>query len=89
MGMTRGPLTCPEVVELATEYFEASLPTEQSESFAAHVAHCHGCQAYLRQLRITVELTGTLADREPPVPPTLLSAFREWSRRGDAGRDDR
>ena len=83
------PLTCPEVVELATEYFEASLPADQSERFGAHVAHCHGCQAYLRQLRITVELTRTLADGEPPVPPALLSAYRDWRRRGDAGRDDR
>jgi hypothetical protein len=76
------PLTCPEVVELATEYFEASLPADQSERFGAHVARCHGCQAYLRQLRITVELTRTLADREPRVPPALLSAFRDWRRRG-------
>jgi len=83
------PLTCPEVVELATEYFEASLPADEGERFGAHVAHCHGCQAYLRQLRITVELTRTLVDREPPVPPALLFAFRDWRRRGDAGLDDR
>ena len=86
--MTRRPLTCPEVVELSTEYSEASLTSEQSERFAAHVAHCQGCQAYLRQLRITLELTRTLADREPLVPPTLLSTFREWSRLGDSDRED-
>jgi predicted anti-sigma-YlaC factor YlaD len=87
--MIRRAMTCPEVVELATEYFEACLASEQSERFAAHVAHCEGCQAYLRQLRITLELTRTLADREPLVPPTLLSAFREWSRLGDADCDGR
>jgi predicted anti-sigma-YlaC factor YlaD len=87
--MIRRGLTCREVVERATEYFEACLPSEQSERFAAHVAHCEGCQAYLRQLRITLDLTRTLADREPLVPPTLLSAFREWRRLGDADRDDR
>ena len=86
--MSRRALTCPEVVELATEYFEACLPAEESERFASHVAHCEGCQAYLRQLRITVELTRTLTDGEPLVPPALLSAFREWSRLGDANRDD-
>ena len=82
-------LTRPEVVELATEHFEASLPADRSEPFAAHVAHCRGCQTYLRQLRSTVELTRTLADHEPTVPPTPLSAFCEWSRRRDAGRGDR
>ena len=87
--MIRRGMTCPEVVVLATEYFEASPPADQSEPFAAHVAHCRGCQAYLRQLRSTVELTRTLADHEPTVPPTPLSAFREWSPRGNAGREDR
>src|ERR671922_1335213 len=64
-AMTRRLLTCREVVELATEYFEASLPPEQSEPFAAHVAGCRGCQSYLRQLRITVEILHTEADRAP------------------------
>lgn len=57
-------MTCREVVELATEYFEASLPAAQSDRFLAHVARCDGCQAYLRQLRITVEIARTLADPE-------------------------
>jgi hypothetical protein len=57
-------MTCREVVELATEYFEASLPAAQSDGLLAHGARCEGCQAYLRQLRITVEITRTLAD--PP-----------------------
>jgi Putative zinc-finger len=57
-------MTCREVVELATEYFEASLPSPESERFLEHVARCEGCQAYLRQLRITVEIARTLAD--PP-----------------------
>ena len=69
MRMIRRGMTCPEVVVLATEYFEASPPADQSEPFAAHVAHCRGCQTYLRQLRSTVELTRTLADHEPTVPP--------------------
>lgn len=57
-------MTCREVVELATEYFEASLPAAQSDRFLAHVARCDGCQAYLRQLRITVEIARTLAEPE-------------------------
>jgi hypothetical protein len=76
--MIRRALTCREVVELATEYFEASLPPEQSERFSAHVADCEGCQTHLRQLRITVELVRTVASREPVDPGTLMDEFRQW-----------
>jgi anti-sigma factor RsiW len=76
--MRRRRLTCRDVAELATEYFEGSLPAEQRERFAAHVAGCPGCQTYLRQLRITVDIVHTVADREPVDTSALLSAFREW-----------
>jgi hypothetical protein len=79
-------LACRDVVELATEYFEASLPPEQSERFAAHVAGCRGCQTYLRQLRITVDTVHTAAECEPVDSSALLSSFREWS--GTADADD-
>jgi hypothetical protein len=82
--MTRRLLTCQEVVELATEYFEASLPTEQSERFAAHVAGCRGCQTYLRQLRITVEILRADAGGAPSDTAALRAAFRHWSGTGHA-----
>lgn len=58
-------ITCREAVELATDQFEAGLTPEQTERFAAHVARCTGCQTYLRQLRITIDVVHTLAAREP------------------------
>jgi hypothetical protein len=85
--MRSGRLACRDVVELATEYFEASLPREQSARFAAHVAGCRGCQTYLRQLRITVDIVHTAADCEPVDSSALLSAFREWSGTSDADVD--
>jgi hypothetical protein len=87
--MTRDRMTCQEVVERATGYFEAALPTAESERFAAHVAGCRGCQTYLRQLRITVDIVHTAGDPEPVVPSTLLCAFREWSGAGAADADSR
>ena len=87
--MVRGGLTCQEVVELATEYFEASLSPAVSERVAAHVAQCEGCQTYLRQLRITVDIVHTVADREPVDTSALLSEFRRWSARRDADDDPR
>jgi hypothetical protein len=80
-------LTCREVVELATEYFEARLPPEESERFTAHVAGCGGCQIYLRQLRITVEILHTAADGAPADTSALRSAFRTRSGLGKADVD--
>ena len=83
--MTRRSLTCQDVVELATDYFEASLPADQSERFAAHVARCEqGCKTYLRQLRITIDIVHTVGDREPVDTSALLTEFRRWRRTGDA-----
>ena len=87
MAMRSGRLACRDVVELATEYFDASLPREQSERFAGHVAGCRGCQTYLRQLRITVDIVQTAAACEPVDSSALLSAFREWSGTSDADVD--
>lgn len=85
--MIRRRFACRDVVELATEYFEASLPARQSERFAAHVAGCRGCQSYLRQLRITVDIAHTVADRAPTDTSALRSAFREWTGEADADAD--
>ena len=84
--MTRR-LTCQDVVELATEYFEGSLPAAHSERFAGHVAGCRGCQAYLRQLRITVDIVHTAVDPEPIDRAALISAFRQWTAGGDVDTD--
>jgi hypothetical protein len=87
MAMPRDGLTCREVVELATDYFEAGLPAAHGERFAAHVARCRGCQTYLRQLRMTVDIVKTVAERAPVDTTALRSAFREWSASGDADVD--
>ena len=83
--MVRRGMTCQEVVERATDYFEASLPAAASERFAAHVAHCDGCQAYLRQIRITVDIVHTVPAPEPVDPGGLLADFRRWRAGREAG----
>jgi hypothetical protein len=76
-------LTRQDVAELATDYFEASLPAPQSERFPAHVAGCPGCQAFLRQLRITVDIVHTAGDAPVGDTSALRSAFRARSGAGD------
>jgi anti-sigma factor RsiW len=74
-------LTCQELVELVTDYFEGALPPDQRALFDAHVAECPGCEIYLEQVRTTIALvrdSARVADR--PETAALLAAFRDWKR---------
>jgi len=75
-------LTCKELVELVTAYFEDALPADERLRFERHVSVCPGCSAYVEQMRQTITLVGEL--REQDVSPTaeqqLLQAFRGWKR---------
>jgi anti-sigma factor RsiW len=76
------PMTCRELVELVTDYFEGRLPRWDRFAFERHIADCDGCTRYVEQMRETIRLTGRL--REEDVPPAgreaLLNAFRDWDR---------
>lgn len=58
-------------------------PAERTR-FLAHIAACPNCAAYLRQIRMTVELAGQIsADSAadvlgPTAMSELLGAFRAW-----------
>jgi anti-sigma factor RsiW len=73
-------LSCQELVELVTDYLEGALPSELHDRFERHIAHCSGCQAYLKQMRATIRATGTLTvdSLTPDAASTLLDAFRGW-----------
>jgi len=76
-------LSCQELVELVTNYLEGALSQEERDSFEHHIDGCTGCHEYVRQMRQTIELTGTLApaDISPEAEAALLSAFRDWTSR--------
>ena len=63
-------------------YLEGRLTPADRRRFEAHVAICPPCQAFLEQMRTTVDIVGGL--REEDVPPEmeehLLTAFRDWRR---------
>jgi hypothetical protein len=62
--MAGEPLTCQELVELVTDYFESALGPADRARFDAHVAECPGCEIYLRQMQTTLELVGASAGLE-------------------------
>jgi anti-sigma factor RsiW len=79
-------LTCRELVELVNDYLERALPADQHSRFEAHIAGCVDCAAYLRQMRETLALLGTLpADAlSREAEEELRAAFRDW-KAGTAG----
>jgi len=73
-------LTCKELVELVTDYFEDALPLTERERFEAHLKSCEGCVIYVEQMRQTIKLTGMLteSDIQEPARQKLLETFRNW-----------
>lgn len=80
MSQEIAQLSCQELVELVTDYFEGALSPEEQARFEAHAATCPGCGVYLDQMRVTIELLGRLpADSIPDgAEQELLEAFRGW-----------
>ena len=76
----RADLSCRELVELVTDYFEGALDRRSRARFERHIAGCDHCTAYLEQMRETIRLTGTLSEDElePRVRDELLTVFRTW-----------
>lgn len=83
--MRHRELSCKELVELVTDYFERKLPPRERARFEAHVATCEGCQAYIDQMHRTIKLLGTLSEEHvsPEAERELLRAFRDWKLRLD------
>jgi hypothetical protein len=82
-GAVVSELTCKELVELVTDYFEDRLSTDENRRFELHVCGCTGCHVYLRQMRAIVRATGRLAEADvtPTARQDLLRTFRAWKRR--------
>jgi anti-sigma factor RsiW len=72
-------MTCQELVELVTDYFDGALDETDRADFDAHLAICPGCVTYLEQMRTTIRLTHDMnaLERRPEVAG-LLNAFRDW-----------
>lgn len=74
-------LTCREVTEIISDYLDGDLSPERRDEFERHLVNCAGCSAYLRQMRITVQVSGSLREQDVPQPmmDALLTAYRAGS----------
>jgi anti-sigma factor RsiW len=76
----RADLSCRELVELVTDYFEGALDRRSRSRFERHIAGCPHCTAYLEQMRETIRLTGSLHEDglDPRARDEMLAVFRTW-----------
>jgi anti-sigma factor RsiW len=78
----KGELTCQELVELVTDYFEGALSARDRARFERHIAGCADCTTYLDQMHITIRALGRLPQEtvSPAARDALLGAFHQWKR---------
>lgn len=82
--LLRRDLVCRQAVELVTDYLEGVLPEPDRERFEAHLRACVGCEEYLRQVRLTIELLGRAEpdDLAPKTRSGLIDLYREFQAQG-------
>ena len=78
----KGEMTCQELVELVTDYFEDALPARDRARFEPHIGGCPHCTTYVEQMRITIRTLGRLPEESvsPRAREDLLDVFRDWKR---------
>jgi anti-sigma factor RsiW len=72
---------CRQLVEAVTDYLEGTMPARERARLERHLKACEGCEAYVEQIRRTIELTGRLTEADveamaPEAREALLMAFR-------------
>lgn len=80
MSLFTRDMACQELVELVTAYLDGSLSRSDRRRFRAHISGCDHCTAYVEQMRLVIEATGSITedDLEPTAREELLEAFRGW-----------
>jgi anti-sigma factor RsiW len=73
-------MSCREVVELVTDYFEGALSDDDTARFEEHIGQCFWCARYLDQMRVTIRTVGRIEENSisPAAKEALLDAFRDW-----------
>ena len=73
-------MSCRELVELVTDYFEGALSPTDNARFGEHIAECFWCARYLEQMRVTIETVGHIDEGSisGEARDQLLHVFRDW-----------
>ena len=78
--MSHAGMTCKQLVELTTEYFEGTLFPPDRVRFQAHLKTCAHCASYVEQMCQTIKALGRLPGGTVAghVMEALLRTFRRW-----------
>jgi anti-sigma factor RsiW len=73
-------ITCRQAVALMTDYLDGILPPPDQALVEAHLAECEDCAEHLRQIRITVTVTGRIGedDLTPSAREDIMAVYRRW-----------
>jgi anti-sigma factor RsiW len=63
-----------------TDYLDGALGADDRALMEAHLAECESCAEHLRQIRITVAVTGRIREEDlaPAVRNDLMDLYRRW-----------
>jgi anti-sigma factor RsiW len=80
LSLRRKDIVCQQAVELVTDYLEGALSRRDRRRFEAHLRACPNCSAYLAQIRMTIDLTGSIEpeDLTPEARTDLTELYRRW-----------
>jgi predicted anti-sigma-YlaC factor YlaD len=80
VGIHEHGYTCRQIVDLAAEYLEGALPSDESTLFELHLDSCEGCFTFVNQIRDTAGLAAQVEHDTLPetLRADLLQAFRDW-----------
>ena len=73
-------ITCADAVGLISDYLDGALDSDERARLEAHLGECDNCTEHLRQIRITIAVTGHLReeDLEPRARDDLMNLFQRW-----------
>src|SRR5271155_1654009 len=82
-------LVCRDAVALMTEYLEGSLSARRRARLERHLAGCGGCDEYRRQMRVTIDVLGSVGpeDLEPEAREELVELFLRYRAEADMDGD--
>jgi predicted anti-sigma-YlaC factor YlaD len=73
-------IECRQLVEMVTDYLEGDLDPVDHASIEHHLSFCDDCPAYVRQVRVMLELTRSLGSGEE-VPAAFVDELAARFRR--------
>ena len=73
-------MSCKELVELATEYLEGTMPAAERARLQRHLENCPGCVNYLEQMESTLAILGHIPEQgvSAEAQAKLVGVFRKW-----------